>query len=61
MAQHCAEMAQLMKLHFSPGMRKQKWSARVARSAASKFMGGLATNKITTFLMEAEAETALKS
>ena len=39
-----------------PGKRK-----RSAESGASALMGGLATNKITTFLVEAEAEAALKS
>ena len=39
-----------------PGKRK-----RLAESGASALMGGLATNKITTFLVEAEAEAALKS
>ena len=38
---------------LSPGMRKRK---RSAGSAAYTFVGGIATNKITTFLVEAKAE-----
>ena len=42
------------------GPEKQK-RKRSAGSGASAFVGGIATNEITTFLVEAEAEAALKS
>ena len=43
---------------LKPGKRKRKQSAG---SGASALVGGIATNKITIFLVEAEAEAALKS
>ena len=50
--------ALVSSLFAQAGKRKRK---RSAESGASALVGGLATNKITTFLVEAEAEAALKS
>ena len=42
-------------MQFQPVFWKRK-RKRSARSAASALVGGIATDKITTFLVEAEAE-----